>query len=72
MYLIGVDAHSKWPEIIPMRTATSATTITALRDMFARFGVPDQIIPDNGRLLFSDEFKTCMKSYMFSALPSFN
>lgn len=58
MFLVVVDAHSKWPEVISMRTATSATTIRALRDIFARFGIPDQLVSDNGAQFTSAEF--CM------------
>ncbi len=61
MYLVVVDAHSKLPEIIPMKSATSFTTITALRGMFARFGVPEQIISDNGSQIYSDEFELYTK-----------
>ena len=62
MFLVVVDAHSKWPEVIKMRTATSATTIEALRDIFARFGVPDQIVSDNGSQFCSDEFQFFLKA----------
>ena len=30
-FLIGVDAHSKWPEVIPMAITTSTATIHELR-----------------------------------------
>ena len=61
MFLVVVDAHSKWPEVIPMHTATSATTIQALRNMFAKFGLPDQIVSDNGSQFCSDEFQSFLK-----------
>ena len=41
MWLIVVDARSKWPEVIYLKEATSGTTITALMSIFARFGLPD-------------------------------
>ena len=39
-----VDAFSKWPEVIQLHeVATSASqTITQLRPIFARFGIPKQ------------------------------
>ena len=38
-YLIVVDAHSKWPEVLgPMRTTNAEATINALRTLFARYG----------------------------------
>ena len=40
-YLIMVDAHSKWPEVIvPMKTTTADSTINAMRNIFARYGLP--------------------------------
>ena len=47
MYLIVVDAHSKWLEVLPVTTAT-ALTIQHLRTLFARFGIPESFVSDNG------------------------
>ena len=48
-YLIMVDAHSKWPEVIgPMKTTTADSTINATRNIFARYGLPTQVVRDNG------------------------
>ena len=33
MLFVVVDAHSKWPEVVPMSSSTTARTIQALRDM---------------------------------------
>ena len=44
-----VDAHSKWPEVIgPMKTTTADPTINAMRNIFARYGLPTQVVSDNG------------------------
>ena len=55
-WLIVVDATSKWPEIIPMKEATSSSTIRALESVFARFGLPVQLFSDNGTTFTSNEF----------------
>ena len=47
-FLIAVDAHSKWPEVVPMTTTTSNHTITVLRQMFSAYGLPQQLVTDNG------------------------
>ena len=44
--LIVVDAHTKWPEVIPMKTTTVSRTIVVLRSVFARYGLPHQIVCD--------------------------
>lgn len=47
-YLIMVDSYSKWPEVIKMKNITSTATISALKEIFARFGNPDTLVSDNG------------------------
>jgi hypothetical protein len=61
MFLIVVDAHSKWPEVIPMQTTTSAKTIITLRNIFARNGLPEQMVSDNGPQFVSEEFQKFVK-----------
>ncbi|XP_030621125.1 uncharacterized protein K02A2.6-like [Chanos chanos] len=61
MFLIVVDAHSKWPEVIPMKSTTSEKTIAALRSIFSRNGVPELIVSDNGSQYTSEEFSLFMK-----------
>ncbi|XP_062916811.1 palmitoyltransferase ZDHHC9 isoform X1 [Mobula hypostoma] len=60
--LIAVNAHYKWPEVIKMKTTTSEKTITVLRTMFARNGIPEQICTDNGRQFVSEEFQSFVKN----------
>ncbi|XP_062538985.1 uncharacterized protein K02A2.6-like [Armigeres subalbatus] len=56
-FLLAVDAYSKWPEIIPTRSITSTVTITILRSLFARFGMPEVIVSDNGTQFTSVDFQ---------------
>lgn len=57
-----VDAHTKWPEVVPVKSTSSSSTIEILRDLFARFGIPEQIVSDNGTQFVSEEFQTFVKS----------
>ena len=61
MFLIVVDAHSKWPEVIQMSSTTSFKTIEALRSLFAKYGLPEQLVSDNGPQFTSEEFADFMK-----------
>ena len=61
MFFVLVDAHSKWPEIVEMKTTTSTKTIEVLRSIFSPNGIPAQIVSDNGSQFSSDEFSTFMK-----------
>lgn len=56
-YLIITDSFTKWIEVYDVKSLTSAETIEKLRNCFARFGVPDTIVSDNGRSFSSSEFQ---------------
>lgn len=57
MWLIVVDARTKWLEVIKMKVATTRTTVDALLSIFARFGNPECIVSDNGSPFSSYEFQ---------------
>ncbi|KAK3737959.1 hypothetical protein QZH41_001659, partial [Actinostola sp. cb2023] len=57
MFLVLVDAYSKFVDIIPMTQATSANTIAALRHTFSYFGLPEHVVTDNGSQFTSAEFQ---------------
>ena len=57
MYLIIVDAHSKWLKAHIISTITSEKTIETLRSVFANHGLPQMIVTDNGSSFTSHEFK---------------
>jgi hypothetical protein len=62
-YLIVVDAHSKWPEVVPMTKGTTAVqTIQAFRELFARWGLPSEVCSDNGQPFQSDEVRKFMRT----------
>ena len=57
MFLVLIDAHSKWIEVFCTSTATSAVVIEDLQSVFARFGLPETIMTDNGSSFISAEFE---------------
>ena len=61
MFFLVVDSQSKWLEVEIMLSTTSNATIEKLRDMFARFGLPEQLVSDNGPQFISNEFSQFMK-----------
>uniref|UniRef100_A0A452IQH5 Gypsy retrotransposon integrase-like protein 1 n=1 Tax=Gopherus agassizii TaxID=38772 RepID=A0A452IQH5_9SAUR len=62
MFLVAVDAHSKWPEVSIMQSTTAESTIQKLRGLFSRFGLPEQLVSDNGPQFVSQEFQNFMKA----------
>ena len=55
MFLIVVDSYSKWMEVVPVRRATSQTTIDKLRVIFCYTGLPEMLVSDNGTPFTSAE-----------------
>lgn len=58
MFLIVIDAYTRWLEVIQVTSTTSQNTIHVLRDIFARMGIPKFIVSDNGPQLVSTEFES--------------
>jgi len=61
-FLIVVDAHSKWPEVIEMKTTMASATIRELRQLFSSYGLPEQLVSDSGPQFTSTEFEAFLKS----------
>ena len=57
MFLIVVDAYSKWMEVIPVKNSTSQATIDKLRSIFVTHGLPEMLVSDNGTAFTSAEFQ---------------
>ena len=62
MFMVAVDAFSKWPEVFMMQNTTVCKTIDCLRSMFCRYGFPEQVVTDNGPQFTSEEFAIFMRS----------
>ena len=62
MFLIVVKSHLKWFEVEMMPSITIEATIAKLRDMFARYGIPQQLVSDNGSQFTLEEFCKFMKA----------
>ena len=61
MFLVIIDAHSKWIEAYPTTNATASSTVEKLRTQFAQFGLPRTVVSDNGLCFKSEEFKAFLK-----------
>lgn len=57
MFLIIVDAFSKWVEVYEMNNCTSAALIEKMYEFMSRFGLPHTLVSDNGTAFCSQDFK---------------
>ena len=55
MFLVAIDAYSKWPEVEIMSQTTTGKTLDVLRRWFASHGVPEHIVSDNGPQFVAEE-----------------
>ena len=46
-YLLAVDYYSKYPEVVQVESKTAESTIAVLKGVFARHGIPQEIVTDN-------------------------
>ena len=61
-FFVVVDVHSKWSEVLVMNSTTSQSTIEALRTLFGHYGLPKQLVSDNGSQFISSEFVHFLRS----------
>ena len=69
-FLITIDAHSKWIEAACTQSMSSTVVIEELRTVFAKFGLPETIVSDNGPAFVSEEFELFTKSNGIKHLKS--
>ena len=60
MFLIVVDAFSKWIEVEMMTCSTASATVGRMRRIFATHGLPLVLVSDNGSSFVGEEFKQFM------------
>ena len=61
MFIVVVDAHSKWLDVAVVTTPSSQQAIKILRNLFATHGLPEMVVSDNGSAFTSAEFQTFVK-----------
>lgn len=69
-FLLCVDYFSKFPELMKLKDTTSHRVILAIKSMFARHGIPDVLISDNGPQYASADFKELAESWEFKHITS--
>ena len=58
IFLILIDTHSKWIEAVCTSTTLSSVVIEELHTIFAKFGLPETVVTDNGTGFVSQEFES--------------
>ncbi|RXN20033.1 putative hephaestin-like protein 1 [Labeo rohita] len=64
-YLVTVDYYSRHFELDKLHSTTFAAVISKLKASFARHGIPEAVISDNGPQYSSVEFETFARTWEF-------
>lgn len=62
-FLVVMDYYSRWLEILSLTRTTSEAVMSKLLSIFARFGIPEELLTDNGPQFSSQQFKDFMSKY---------
>ena len=68
--LVICDYYSNFIEVARLYSTTSRSVIKEMKAIFARYGIPDVVITDNGPQLASAEFAVFAKTWMFQHITS--
>ncbi|KAL6472221.1 hypothetical protein MHYP_G00184090 [Metynnis hypsauchen] len=69
-YLIVVDYYSRFLEIAQVTCINSHHVIASFKNMFARWGIPLELVSDNGTQFVSAEFKEFQEKFGFAHTTS--
>ena len=69
-FLVVIDYYSRFPEIAYMSSTTSDHVINKLKDIFARWGIPEELVSDNGPQFSSELFSKFSQEYDFKHVTS--
>ena len=64
-YLLVIDYFSRYIEIAKLSSESSAAVIKHMKSIFARHGIPQELVSDNGPQYSSREFANFSKEYGF-------
>ncbi len=62
-YMVLIDYYSNYPEVNLLHSTRSADVIQELKQQFARHGIPDEIISDNGPQFDCQEFAAFCRAW---------
>ena len=69
-YLVLVDSHPKWPEVITMSPTSASATISVFDNIFATHGLPETIVSENETHFTSAQFKEYCKDHAIEHIRS--
>lgn len=69
-YLVVMDYYSRYLDVAYLPDTTSRTVILKLKNIFARHGIPETLVSDNGTQFTSAEFQAFSRDWCFKHVTS--
>ena len=69
-FLVAMDYYSRYLEVMELSRPTSFLVIAKLKSIFARWGIPLEVVSDNGPQFSSESFSNFAQSYGFKHTTS--
>lgn len=69
-YLVTVDYYSRYFELDKLQSTTASAVIHKLKAAFARHGIPETVVSDNGPQYKCKEFETFAKTWEFTHITT--
>lgn len=69
-HIVVTNYFSNYPEVVTLQTTSSKAVIAFLKTVFARHGVPCELVSDNGLQFASSEFADFAKEWGFQHTTS--
>nr|XP_037273152.1 uncharacterized protein K02A2.6-like [Rhipicephalus microplus] len=69
-FILVVDHHSRYPEVVTLRSTTAQAVVDVFKSIFARHGIPREVRSDIGPPFSSREFAVLAASYGFDHVTS--
>ena len=69
-YVVVTDSFSGWFEFAMLGNTSSRMVIGKLKEIFARYGIPDVLYSDNGPQYSSEEFQKFAREWGFNHVTS--
>ena len=69
-YLLVVDYYSRFIEIALLNGTSADTVIQHTKSIFARYGIPEVVISDNGPQFSSEAYRKFSNNYLFKHITS--
>nr|XP_057937756.1 cytokine receptor family member b2 isoform X2 [Doryrhamphus excisus] len=70
MYLLVIDYFSRYIEVANLTSTTAVSVINKMKAIFARHGVPETLVTDNGPQFSAAEFAAFARDYDFNHVTS--